>query len=291
MMIPADRRTKAIVLLGLSTLFWGMTFVYVKQGIAAMGVYPFLAYRFFLAGLIMQIIFIRRFRNTDRREFRNGMGLGILLAVSYFLQTFGLRSSTAVNAAFITGSFVVMVPFFSSRISKKPIHTGHYFGAFLSLAGLAILTGSGFTRPAFGDVLIFLCAVIFALYIVLIGGLKPGYDSIRLTVTQIYTVAFLSLILAIYHGDSLALPQGGDTWWSLLFCAIFATAFSYTVENHYQQALIDTLAALIYSLEPVFAALFAAVMIGEIITPSIAIGAAIILSAVMITIKTTYQET
>jgi len=273
---------KSIILLLATTFFWGLTFVYVKEGTAVIGVYSFLSLRFFIAAAVLQLLFIRRRRPLRADTVKEGIKLGLLLTLSYVLQTEGLQSSSVVNSAFITGLFVVFVPFMSPFFSSQKPLPLHILAAAMSLAGLLFMTGVDPETFVIGDLLILGCAVSFALYVVLVGNMKAGHDSIQLTVIQLYVVAGITFLVETAAHGTLRIPPDWDIWYTVLFCALFATSFSYSVEIHYQRNLTDTQAALIYSMEPVFAAAAAWFMLGEVFSSPMIIGSIMIMTSMFI---------
>lgn len=280
---------KSRILLLISTFFWGLTFIYVKEGTAITGVYSFLAWRFVIAAVILMLIFIRRFRHVPARTLQQGVLMGLLLAGSYLFQTIGLQTTSVANAAFITGLFVVFVPFIAALISAHKPGKRQFLAAFISFGGLAVMAYHGFDRIAAGDLWILLCAISFAVYVVWVSFETPRHDSIQITTIQLFTVGVTAAVGIPFSGD-IPMPAGYNVWEAILFCALFATTFSYTVENHYQKFIPETEAGIIYSLEPVFAAVSAWVLLAEIPTLRIWIGAVMIMTGMLIAAWSTQKS-
>ncbi|HDR05165.1 MAG TPA: DMT family transporter [Candidatus Marinimicrobia bacterium] len=275
---------KSRILLLMATFFWGLTFIYVKEGTAITGVWSFLAWRFIIAAMLLLIIFLRRFRNLSQKTLIKGFFMGLLLAASYLFQTIGLQTSTVAKAAFITGLFVVFIPFFTALTSDHKPTKRQYLAAFISFFGLAVMAFEGYEHISAGDLWVLACAVSFAIYVVWVSYETPKHDSIQITTIQLFTVGIVSAIGIIPAGN-MAIPLSLPAWEAILFCAVFATTFSYTIENHYQKFISETEAGIIYSLEPVFAAGGAWILLSEMPALKVWIGAALILAGMLSSIS------
>lgn len=271
----------ATILLLIGTAFWGVTFVYVKEGISIIDLYAFLSIRFMIGASILVLIFFRRMKNFTVGIFKYGIFLGVVLAVSYIAQTVGLQYTSASKAAFITGLSVVFVPLFLSFFQKRVPAMNNIIAVIVATAGLAILTiNSGFTLNI-GDMWVFLCAILFAIYIILVGKYTRIFESIKFTVIQLVTVAVLTGIIAAFT-KKFEMPRGYVVWHAILFCAVFATAFMYAIQNQFQKFISEVKAAIIFSFEPLFAAMAAYYYLNEQITTKIIIGGLLIFTGMII---------
>ncbi len=262
---PARRsRYLAEFLLATMTLFWGLTFPMVKEAVAEVPVLCFLWVRFAAAALLLAALAGRRLATLDRRGVARGVFLGTLLFLSYLFQTLGLARTSAANAGFLTGLNVVWVPLLAGPLLGKPPGAGSKFGVVLAASGLLLLTGHLPWRIGTGDALVLLCSVFVALHILGLDALTAEYDGLALTCVQISTMAVLSC------AGSLAFEP--TTWpraWTpnlvsaLVVTAVFATAYAFWVMTTFQHWTTPSRAALIYTLEPVFAAVFSVAWAGE----------------------------
>jgi drug/metabolite transporter (DMT)-like permease len=282
--IMADVKTRNIstLFLLLGVVFWGGTFSIVKESIDLTDVYSFLFFRFLIASVIITLVFIKRFHNFNAATFRNGVFIGIILAFSFIFQTIGIKYTTASNAAFITGLSVVLVPIIVSVIDKKTPGKMQMAAVAAAFAGLLLLTFRLPFRVNMGDIWVLCCAVSFAFHIILIGRGMRGIDPICFSVIQYLTAALISLAAGIALNGSIAIPHQHVVWKGILYCAIFATAYTYTAQAYYQRNISEIKAAVLYSLEPVFAAVIAFFYLGEIITWKTAIGGLLILAGMFI---------
>ncbi|UOF90186.1 DMT family transporter [Fodinisporobacter ferrooxydans] len=256
----------------LVTLFWGATFVLVQDAIHKVPVFTFLAIRFFMAGLLLWIIQIAMNRGKpstfDRKTIGSGIMLGIWLFAGYAFQTFGLLYTTPAKAGFITGLSVVLVPILSFWILRQPIHRYMVTGIILATIGLGMLSFHSDFSMNIGDVLVFFCAIAFAMQITLTGKYAGTGNSMNLAILQILTVAVLSGIAAAAFEPwrntlrPTVLFQT-EVWVAFVICAVFATAFAFFAQTYFQQYTTTSHTALIFTCEPVFAALTSWIWIHE----------------------------
>lgn len=246
----------------LVAFIWGTTFVLVQNAIETLPPFTFLAIRFTLAGLFLLLFF--RWRNvTYRIPFKHlavGALIGIWLFLGYALQTFSLLYTTSGKSGFLTGLSVALVPIWSLvllGVKPRPTATA---GVLLAVSGLYLLAFADFSSINRGDVLALLCAVAFGLQIVYTAKYAPKVEALHLVTIQIFTVALLS------GGCSLLFEPWErvlrDKAWSvpavalaLLITAFLATSLAYLAQTHFQKFTTPTRVALIFSMEPVFAAL------------------------------------
>ena len=277
-----SRQWVGTALLLLGTFFWGVTFVVVKEAVAETDVFTFLAWRFALAALVLAALFTGRMLRIDRRCLGVGALLGALLAASYIFQTVGLRTTGAARAGFLTGLSVVLVPLLLPVLRRIGPGLRPSLAALLAGAGLAVMTLAGPVEFARGDAWVLACAVAFAVYIILVGKFSREFDAVSLTVVQLVTVAVVSAVAAPIASAGLSVPHGWITWRAILFCALLATAFMYTVQNHYQRYLTEVQTAVIFATEPIFAALAAWAWLGEALTPRLLLGGGLIVAGMLL---------
>ncbi len=262
------RQFHAEFMLATVTLFWGATFPIVKDAIVEMPVMAFLWVRFAMAAILLAFIAVRaRIASLDRRGWRLGILLGSLLFASYLFQTFGLERTSSANAGFLTGLGVVWVPLMAGRILKKPAAFGSKIGVGLALFGLFLLTWHTPWTINYGDILVVICSVFVALHIIGLDVFTKGYDARALTFVQISTMAVLGCLGSLAF-EPTSWPQEWTS--SLVFAfaitAIFATAYAFWAMTTFQNRTTPTRAALIYTLEPVFAAIFSVWLAGDRLT-------------------------
>ncbi|MFP3897472.1 MAG: EamA family transporter [Anaerolineales bacterium] len=259
-----QRQLWADSLLLLVTLIWGGTFVMVRGAVASYPVFPFLTLRFGLATAILALFGGRRLARLDWRRVGAGVLIGLFLFAGYAFQTAGLRYTSASNAGFITGLSVVLVPLLSSILLRRAPAIKSLMGVSFALVGLGLLTLSQYRRVAKGDLLILLCALSFAFHIVSVSAFAPYTDPLALTIIQTTTVAVISAAVAFArHPLFWHLPT---PWFAVSFTGILATALAFTIQTTMQRFTTPTHTALIFSGEPVFAALFSVLLTQDVMT-------------------------
>jgi drug/metabolite transporter (DMT)-like permease len=247
-------------------VFWAATFVVIKEAVEFVDVYSFISVRFFIAAGILSLIFFKRFRNYNSEVLKKGVLIGIVLAVSFILQVIGIKFTTASDAAFITALSVVLVPIFVCSIDRKLPRAMQTLATTLAFVGLALLT----VKPGFnfnvGDMWVLLCAVAFGIHLIMISRMVRKIDIPLFTITQFLTVAIISAVLGILFNGQIVISDQFVVWRAILFCAIFASAYMYTAQARFQRYITEIKAAIIYSFEPLFAAVMAFFYLGETLT-------------------------
>lgn len=269
-----------LALLGV-TIIWGSSFILTKNSLDHLETFNFLVVRFIIAAVLSSIIFYKNMLHLQKDTLIYGIRIGIILFSGYALQTMGLNYTTASKSAFITGFSVVIVPLLSSLLLKQKPNKAAVIGAVLALTGLAFLTLETSFSLNIGDLLTMMAAFLFALHIITVGKYTVKVDSVALGIIQVAVVGCLSLIFTCIR-ETPILPKGSDVWFSILFLAVACTSVAFLVQNIMQKFTSPTHTALIYSGEPVFAAIFAYFVAGERLTIGGIFGAAMILSGMLI---------
>ena len=268
MELKHKRQFFAEFMLATVTLFWGATFPIVKDAIVEMPVMAFLWVRFAMAALLLAALAGRSgFATLDRRGWRLGILLGTLLFLSYLFQTFGLERTSSANAGFLTGLGVVWVPLMAGPFLKKPAALGSKIGVGLALTGLFMLTWHTPWSINFGDLLVIIWSFFVALHILGLDFFTKGYDGRAFTFVQIATMAVLGCAGSLMF-EPVSWPQQwtGSLIFAFVITSVFATAYAFWAMTTFQNRTTPTRAALIYTLEPVFAAIFSIWLAGDRLT-------------------------
>ena len=281
-------RLKAHAALLLCSFLWGVTFVVVKDALADISVFGYLSARFVLGALPMIWIYREDLRKLTRAEAWAGIHVGIFMAGGYAFQTAGIARTTPSKAAFITGVSVVLVPVFLAAFWRKRIGAWAWGGAAASFAGLYFLTvpREGIADLNRGDLLVMVCAVLYALQIIFIARYTGKYSLGALSCLQVILAGVLSTI---------AVPIFNVTGWEPFFVrftfqmefgvidtAIFTTALAYPLLVWAQRHTTATNTALILTAEPVFAAMTSFVVVHERLGGRVLAGAVLILAGICI---------
>ena len=272
----------AYILLILTTFFWGITFVVVKDAVNQVDVFVFLAQRFIAASFILLLLWPFLKRRIDWKTLLRGSVLGVMLFGGFALQTLALLYTSASNTAFLTGLNVIFVPLLYAIIFRKAIAAKSLAGAVLAFIGLYLLCATG-TSWSYnrGDLLGFACSICIAIHIIYTGKYARECDVYWLTTIQLGVIGLMSLLIAYITGhDALAwYPEIRN---ALIICVLFATIFAFLVQTSMQQFISPSSTALIFCLEPVFAAICAYFLIDENIGVNGLIGAGLILAGMIL---------
>ncbi|NYE56381.1 DMT family transporter [Carboxydothermus ferrireducens] len=261
------------------TAFWGTTFVIIKNILANIEPFSFLSFRFLLSTFFLLPLLLQKEGFSPKGVFFGSIA-GFFLWLGYILQTIGLKYTSAANSGFITGLAVVMVPVLSSILNKKPVTPGVIFGTGLSFLGLFIMSfdfKAGFNT---GDLLTLAGALFFSMQIVSVERFSPNFSATSLTLGQIATVGVLSLPAALWLEEPFK-SYPNEVYYAIVFTAIFATVLAFLVQSKAQQFTSASHVALIFTLEPVFALLFAVLFGGESLVAKQGIGAFFILAGML----------
>jgi drug/metabolite transporter (DMT)-like permease len=278
---------RAELALAFCTLLWGSTFVVVKNSLDHSSVFVFLALRFTLAGVCMAAFRPQVFRVLQREEIFAGVRLGFFMFCGYAFQTAGLRYTTASNSGFITGSSVVLVPLILALFWGKRATLWVYFGTIAAAAGLYFLTvpATGVAHLNQGDVLTFFAAMSYAVHIILVGEYAREHSAAALSVLQVLACAVMAWLTALgadaIRWQPMRFHSTSQSWIGIAVCAVFATAVAFSLQLWAQQFTTPSHAAIIFTLEPVFAVITSYAVLGERLGLRSIAGAALVLAGIL----------
>lgn len=275
-----DHRTLATLALIGTTTVWGGTFVVVRDAVERMPVMPFLFWRFALAVVVLALLRPRALRDLPPRRRAHGILLGLMLGAGYVLQTFGLQHTTATISGFITGMFVVFTPLLGWMVLREPLARSVWVSVALAAAGLALISFDGVALGV-GEVLTLACAAAFAGHIVGLGRWSTSGDAYALTVLQLGVVAVVCLLFSPLQGG-VSIPPDGGVWAAVVFLAVAATAVAFLAQTWAQTHMTAPRAAIVLTLEPVFAGVFGITIGGDPLTIRIVLGGLAIVAAMYV---------
>ncbi len=278
--IPAKKRRFAESMLFLIALIWGGTFVAVKITLEDVSPLLFLFLRFLMATIIFAGLFFGRISGIKRDTLKKGVVLGVLLAAGYAFQTFGLQYTSASRSGFITGLLVVFTPMFQWVIERRKPKRGNVIGVVLVTVGLWLLTTPEGSEFNIGDGLTLVCAILFALYIVYLDLYGKEHDAIHLTFIQLAVTTVL--VLAALGAEDVTITFSPRLLMGLAYTGILATIVTTFLQTRYQKDTTPTRTAVIFTLEPVFAAIFAYLILSEMIGLIGYLGGALIFSGLLV---------
>jgi drug/metabolite transporter (DMT)-like permease len=257
---------------------WGATFFMVKDALAGVDPVALVAHRFLLSALLLAPWALTR--PARFKHLKESAILAVLLFLLYVSQTVGLGHTSASNSGFITGLFVIFVPLFLLIFGGKPPTTVQWVSSVSALAGLWLLTG-GIRSANFGDAVTLIAAATYAGHLLATDKyVRADADSLILAFHQFWMTGLLAAALALATGRSFAVgaPRTAGT---IAFLAAVPTLSAFFIQMRAQKTVPPVKVSLIFSLEPVFAAVFAWTLGGEVFAPARAAGGALIVAAMM----------
>ncbi|MDX6648114.1 MAG: hypothetical protein QOJ97_65 [Solirubrobacteraceae bacterium] len=259
---------------------WGLTFTMVQDAVERLPVTAFLAYRFLPAALLVGLVFRRDLARLSPAGWRAGIVMGAFLTAGYLLQTLGLRETSASNAGFITGLFVVLTPLLGAVVLRQRAGRTAWLAAGASAVGLFLLSGAGADFRAAGDGLVLLCAIAFSAHILATDRGVARHPTGALVAVQLGVCGLICLLVAAAAGE-LQAPRGTTVWSALIVTSLVASALGFLVQTYAQQHASPARTALILASEPAFAGLFGYLLAGDRLGPVEWAGAAVILAAIV----------
>lgn len=283
------RRTlRADALMLITALIWGTTFVAQSMGMEHIGPFLYTGLRFALGCLVILplVLFVRSPRvDAASRRFSKPMLLGSLvlgaiLTIGINLQQVGLLFTTVTNSGFITGLYVILVPLFSLFLGMRS-GLGTWCGAVLAVVGMLLLSVTTDYRIASGDLLQMASAACWAIHVLLVGVLAARYDPVRVSFIQFAVCAVISLLLALFleeiqlHAIVQAVP-------AIAYGGVLAVGIGFTLQVVAQKDAIASHAAIILSLEAVFAAIAGWLLLNETLSLRGFIGCSLMLCGMLV---------
>jgi drug/metabolite transporter (DMT)-like permease len=282
-----SKKLKADMVLLVITVIWGASFPIMKLVLAYIPAYAYLTLRFLLAAVVLALIYPKSLKNFNKKTLLHGCIIGLFMFGGMAFQVVGLYTTSASNSGFITGLNVVMVPMISAVLLKKKPDRASVIGVTVAFAGLFFLSGGLKFDFNFGDFLTFLCAICWAFQITFIDRFTEKEDASLLAILQLAFTGLAStgLWLAVDIGKPLTINS--TVILILLFTGILGSAIGFGGQTIAQKYTTPTHTSLIFTAEPVFAALFAMVIpnadgLTEIPSVTKAIGCLMILAGMLV---------
>ncbi|MED3662173.1 DMT family transporter [Ureibacillus sp. FSL K6-8385] len=270
------------IMLLTTAIIWGSGFAFSAISLDYFTPYQILAVRFTVGVLILSVIFFPRVKRLKKPTIKRGFILGFLLYSAFLLQTVGLQYTTPSKNAFITAINVVIVPFIAFFLDKRKVDKFELAGAFLAIIGIAFLSLElSIAEINMGDLLTFGCAVGFAYQIYYTSKYVKDEDPILLTVVQMGAAALFAWMFVMVKGEiHFALEWKGIL--SILYLGSFSTALAYCFQTMAQKYTGETKTAIILSTEALWGMIFSIIILNEVLTGRMIIGAALILTAIIL---------
>ncbi len=260
-----------------NTLIWGGTFALIKNAFTDISPLLFLALRFSLAALIFLPFVYSSLKKTNKQTLIAGSILGIFYFSGFTAQSLGLNLTTATKSGFITGMFVVFIPILQLIIEKRKPKWFNLISVFLVLIGLIMLSSKGENVLDFihqlgsdfnlGDLLTLICALLFAFQVVYVDVFTKKYDYLPMVFVQLLITGIGGFILtfgfSITSVETIRFSFNTSVITAIIYTAIFASIIATVIQLKYQKIVSPTKAGIIFSIEPIFAAVFAYFLLSE----------------------------
>lgn len=264
-------------------LIWGTTFIAQRMSIGVVGPFFYSACRFLLGALVLLPLMFWRGKGENgpsKNLWRDGALLGVIITIGINLQQIGLQFTTIANAGFITGLYVVIVPIIGIFLRHK-MHKATWLGVLLAVLGMYFLSVQGDFSVLKGDWFQLIGTIAWSAHVLLLSVLSQRHDPIRLSIVQFFVCGVLCMLLSfgfeILSDQNLiqAIP-------AILYGGILSVGLGYTLQVFAQRNAIPSHAAIIFSMESVFAALAAWFILGETISARAIFGCALMLAGMLI---------
>ena len=261
------------------TACWGSTFFLIKDLLDRVPTLDFLAVRFAVAGAVMLLVAPRALARLSPIARRRSVVLGAVYGVAQILQTAGLAHTAASVSGFVTGLYVVATPLLAAVLLRTRITALTWAAVALATTGLGVLTLDGLAL-GYGEALTLVAAILYAVHIVALGAWSTAADALGMSITQVLVIAAICLVATV--PDGLVLPGTTRDWLSVLYMALVAGALALVAQTWAQAHLAPTRAAVVMSMEPVFAATFAVGLGGESLTWRLLAGGTMVVAAMLV---------
>lgn len=287
-----ERKYLFLFLLILGTAFWGISFPVTKMAVGSVSQSTFLFYRFVAATGVLALVLSKQLKRINRHTIVTGATLAVPLTLGIYFQTLGIKHTSASQCAFVAGTCVVIIPLLKVFIYKTSVALNVWAAALISLVGLLIISVKDNLSVSIGDLYTIIGAIGFAIYLIKVEKHSMSGDILPTIIPMFAACALIMFFIAITDTTANWLPAGPGFWIGIAYCALFSTAYMYTVSNLSQRYIQAEKVAIIYLFEPVFAAVAAIFMLGEGLSWRLLIGGLLIFIGTLISeIRFKRQET
>jgi len=275
--------SKLILYFGLllTTAVWGGSFVVMKDSLEKQDVISFLSTRFILAAILMLAYKPKALIGLGRKLWLRATLLGILLAAGFIFQSVGLTKTTVSSTGFITGLYLVFTPIISWFLLRRKVLKLQLLAVISATIGLYLIAYNGIAF-GFGEILVLISAIIFALQIVALGEWSDGKNAYQLTLIQILVSAIIFVLISLRDGYQI--PPDNSVWFAVIFTAVFATFIGFLIQVKAQAVMTATAAGVVLAMEVPFAFMFGLYFDNDPLTFRIASGGILVMLAMAMVI-------
>ncbi|WP_438316501.1 DMT family transporter [Sporosarcina sp. FA9] len=272
---------KADLLLVLVTFCWGSSYLFMKMGLDSISEFNLIALRFGLAFILAGAIFYRRLLKMNLQTLKYSMLLGFILFVVFTAVTFGLKTTTTSNTGFLISLTVIFVPLINTVVFKQRLEGKLLVSILLAIVGIAFLTLQYPFKITFGDLLCIFAAFFYAIHIIVAGIATKKVDTLSLGITQLGFAGLFGLLFSLIF-ETPTFPNSTISWIAILVLSILCSGVGFILQIVAQKYTTPVRTGLIFTLEPVFAAILGVIFLREIISITGYIGAALLLLSIIL---------
>lgn len=272
---------KADLMILFITICWGSSYLFMKMGLDSLGEFNLIALRFGLAFILAGVIFLPRLRQVNVKTIQYAMLLGFILFIMFTALTFGLKTTTTSNAGFLVSLTVVFVPLLHTFLFRKKIENKVVVSIVLALTGIALLTIKLPFTFKIGDLFCIAAALCYALHINMVSTAAQKVDTLSLGILQLGFTGLYAFVSSLLF-EAPVWPSTTNSWMAVLVLSVVCTAVGFIVQTIAQKYTTATRTGLVFSLEPVFAALVGFWFAHEVLNSNQYLGAALVFLSVVI---------
>ena len=272
------------LMLVLAPVIWGLSFVIMKDSVQVIPPAQLIGVRFLCAGVLLGVVFFKRVRATFCRDMLvRGAILGTLLFLAFWFQTIGVANTTPGKNAFLTATYVVLVPFGWWIIARRRPGIHNLVAAVLCLAGIGFVSLDSDLTASYGDLMTLVGAVWFAVHMIYVAKFSEGRDMVVLTVYQFFAMGIWGTLIGLVTEPLPALSSiTGGFIGEMVYLIVFASCAALLFQNVAQAHVPPAQASLLLSLEAVFGVLFSVLIYGEQISIRLIVGFILVFVAIVV---------
>lgn len=272
---------QANLLFLLATIGWGASYLFTKFAVVEVLPFALVTYRFSIAFVITFAIFYKKLINTTKETLFASFILGIFLCITFSSFGFAMQTANPASAGFLMATTVIFVPILVMVMTRKLATRQVLIGSVVTFFGLALFSLKGGLSFSIGEMLCLATAIFYAVHIVVNNYFAKKYDVLQLGIYQLgFTAVFGTVFM--FSFEPISYPTTSTGWTSMLLLAVICTAFGLVIQSLAQGATTAEATGFIFSLEPIFAAIFAYLFLGEVLNGQEWIGALLIFVGVLI---------
>jgi len=278
-----NKQRKADLLLVLVTAFWGVSYFLMDLCLTDLQPLNLNAFRFLGSFVLLSVVFFPKMKHISAATWKYSLIVGVFLTLVYVCCTYGVLYTSISNAGFICALPAVTTPLLNFFFTGQKPSRRMTLCIFLCAVGLALLTLNEAFRPALGDIICMGVALFYALDLIYTekAVARTDVDPLQMGILELGVVGIIMLALSFVL-ETPRLPSSPAIWASALFLALFCTGFAFVVQTVQQQYTSANHVGLIFTLEPLFSAIVAYFLAGEVLLPRGYVGAALMMCSLIL---------